>query len=451
MAKTSTMVKFGDVSFSGDEVVNAVVFEEFNPLSIVLPISTLELTLYSEDQDFSILNPLGNYALLKEKQPLSVYETIDGTQIFIGLYFLSEWKNSSQTTIEFTCVDQIGLLDTTTFKGGIWLTPVSVETFINQISDETGVQFEIDPDIASKTLSGWIPICSHRDALQQIVFAAGAYALSARQNGYVKIGRIGATGNSSKGIRSGLSSVGQSRLWQQRFRPGVWDGVEPTYEIKNASIGSNNFSVTQKPIVTGVEISSHNYSLGTNEIELYNADLEAGQYEITFNQPYHSLSVSGGAVVESGANYVVIELASPGTVTISGKEYIDSTNVYGAYAENLSIDKQNILTISEATMINTANAQTMADLVFEYYQNRFIQKCDLLGTSAKTGSDVKIETLYYQNLLGTIEKMKIDLAKGYRISAEIIGDIEKIVSKLITGVFGTGQSRNWQTRFRSGE
>ena len=62
--------------FSGQEVVEAHVLEECDPLSAEISINTLKLSLYNADGRFSILNPEGYFDVLQHKQPLTVWEDV---------------------------------------------------------------------------------------------------------------------------------------------------------------------------------------------------------------------------------------------------------------------------------------------------------------------------------------------------------------------------------------
>jgi len=87
-------------------------------------------------------------------------------------------------------MDEIGLIDSLTYKGGIWMTATSVGTLLQEIFRGLDTQYECDPDLAAVELRGWIPICTYREAIQQVAFAAGAYVLAARQGGIPEVWEI---------------------------------------------------------------------------------------------------------------------------------------------------------------------------------------------------------------------------------------------------------------------
>ena len=418
---THVKIVFASTVFERDMIRSAVLTEEFHPLSLTVPVSYLEVELFSEDARFSIIDPSGDFTLLQHRQPLTVIAVIDGTETFVGRYYLDTWENLTDNLIKLTCVDELGLLDTLTYRGGIWLEPITMGALLAQMFTGLNVDYEIDPDLETVPLTGWIPICSYREALQQIAFAAGAYILCARQNGVIKFGRIDATGAVTRGIVCGVPRAGQSRLWKKRFRPSQWGGVEPVYDITHGD-QSVDQKISLRPHVTGVELSMHDITVGTAKRKLFEGVLSAGTHEIQFSQPMHTLSVTGDAtIVESGANYAILDVASEGTFLLEGLVYNDSITKIGVYAPVGEGVKKNILTISEASLVNSSNGPAIAQRVFDYYQKRHQQEVKLIRPRAFIGSEVLVETLYGRKISGMIEKMVTDLAGGYVGKTTIVG------------------------------
>lgn len=436
--------------FGNVDIQSANLVEQFDPICATVPISTLDLVLHSNTSEFSALNPAKGTVTFERKQPLSLYEVVGGQERYIGLFFIDEWENPTENLIKFKCIDQIGLLDSLTYDGGIWLTPVTVAELITGIAADTGVDFEVDPDLADTTLKGWIPICTYREALQQIVFAAGGYVLSARQEGFVKLGRlISEFGAVTKGLVTGVPGTGQSRIWQKRWRPSQWGGLDFTITIPASEISANR-SVIQRIGVSGVEVYGHNFSLGSENIELFNDTLTVGEHKITFSQPAHSLQISGANIVASGANYAVVDVEAEGTVALTGSSYVDSTVVFSRRLEDIGTRKENLLTVESAYLVNSSNGQAITDRVFEYHQLRFTYKFRMFAPDAMTGKEAYARTLFDQVLLGWIEKMSIDLARGFVVDAEMVGELEIPAYELYCGVFSAGQDRWRQEDFREG-
>jgi len=389
-----TGVDFGNlITFTKVDIKSASVVQQVDPISTVNSIDTFELDLWSSEAAFSIINPTGDYAQLHNKQPIEVTETIDGEDIYIGRFYLDEWENKTENVIHFRCFDAMGVLDSIPYLGGI-IDGRSVKSELDRILGDTGFQYEIDDALAAIPLRGLIPICSCREALHQVVFAIGAYITCSRTS-FIKI------------KKTVLAK----------------DIATPDYTITKAEKGMEQ-SVALKTLVTGVEITSHQYAENTDATQLYNDVLAAGQQTIEFTAPMHSLTITGASIVESGSNYAVLSVPIDGIVTLVGLGYDDIAIKHGIYTSDLPAGTvKNTLSIPSATLINEDNADEACLRVYEYHQQRFWQKVKLFVSLATPGSTAEIDTLYNQKISGVVESMSIDLAGGFISQTDIIGAV----------------------------
>ena len=380
------------LTLEGDAIKNASVIEEVDPLSAEVRINAFELQVWSEDEQFSILNPEGIYAALKERQPLALYEAVGDSQLFIGQYYLNTWKNISENEIEFQCVDMLGILDQIPFRGGIWTgSGIKLEDLISGMLESVSVPFELDADLYGIDVIGWIPSGTYREALQQIAFAVGA-------------------------------SIDCSRSWTVKiFKSQIAADSEATASITKSEKGREQ-AVTLRQLITGVEVTSHNFVENSEEKELYNDVLSIGGHEIIFNEPMHDLSISGGSITASGANYAILEVTAEGTVTLTGQTYTDTSRVHSITLSGLSSSvRPNVLKVEEAYLIHSGNLVEAAERLFDYHQQRYIQELKLFTPSIVGGNIVEVETLYDKKIRGLVEKMEIDLTGGFVVKAKIIG------------------------------
>jgi len=389
-------VDFGElVYFTGADIQAAEVVQEVNPLSLELPIDTLDLRLYSTNADFSIINPTGSYAKLKEKQPLDVYEIVNGGEVYIGQFYLSKWKNPANNIIVFSATDRLGILDEQSYMGGIWLSPVSALDLIDVILTSANSAYELDADLMDEQIRGWLPICSYREALQQIAFAIGARVTCSR-TGVIRI--------------------------QKTVLASDLDAFE--YTITKADKGIQQ-ELTLLPLVTDIEVATHNYFQSGNQVTLFNGTLATGQHTIKFNSPIYNLGASGATIVSHGVNHAVVNVTVAGMVTVTGYEYKDTQSI--ASVRNNSLDPtvpRNILQITDATLVHSGNGATIAQRVYDYYQQRYKQDVKLYAPSAEPGASVLIDTLYNRKIGGIVEKMELDLARGYTSKTTIVGVVE---------------------------
>lgn len=380
-----TGIDYGDLlTFTGADIRAASVIEEIDPLSTELRINTLDLTLHSDDAQFSLINPAGDYASLAQRQPLAIYEAIGFQNIFIGQYYLDTWQNRSDTEIEFTCVDLLGVLDTMTYKGGIWLgSGIALEDLLEDILTPIHAPYDLDSTLYGTMVIGWIPICTYREALQQIAFAVGAYVDCSRERP-VKI----------YPTRLPLTDTAYSAA------------------ITRAEKGIDQ-SLSLKPMITGVEVTAHDLIEGAGSLQLYNGSLSAGLHEITFSQPMHDLSITGGTITaDYGANYAVVD-ADGGALTLTGLVYIDTRKTFSVYNIGISTSvKPNILKVEDASLVNSANASTVTSRVYDYFLQRYLQNMKLYASFVAPGDMLLIDTLYSKQICGVVEKMSTDLAMG---------------------------------------
>jgi hypothetical protein len=397
-----TGIDYGrSITFTGSAIKAASVVENTSILSTEVIINTFNLCLYSADAEFSLINPAGDYASLAQRQPLAVYETVGNQTLFIGQYYLDTWENQSDTEIEFSCIDLVGVLDTMTFHGGIWLDAgIALEDLLAAILLPIAIPYDLDSTLYGAVVIGWIPICSYREALQQIAFSVGAYVDCSRD-----------------------------RPLKIYPSPIVSASLDYDSAIIKAEKGASQ-SLALKPAVTGVEITSHDLIEGTGSKKLYDGVLPVGAQEITFSQPMHNLVITGATITESGANYALIDVAVEGAVVLTGLVYVDTRRTYSIYTSGLSISvKPNIVKIEQATLVNLSNAATVTQRVYDYYQQRYLQKVKLFASQVATGDTVLIDALYNKKIRGVVEKMEIDLAMGFTAQCEITG-VEHVIEEL---------------------
>ena len=389
--------------FQPEEIMSANILEEIDPLSNEISINTLEFSIFSRDESFNMLNPKGVYKLLQTRQIFRVYETNGDKEINMGTFYLDEWKNETESISNMKAIDLIGLLDKTTYYGGIFFNE-SVITIIDNIltsanMDEHTVTYEDEESmntINQIRLSGYIPICKHREALQQVLFAAGLVADCSR-NEKIKIYK--------------LKDLNVKNI---------------TYNRKK----QDSESVELNDIVTGVQVTSHQYLYNTNtqvyseKKELYNADLTVGEHFIKFSEPVYGITISGATLVDIGCAYVKINVTTNGNVKIEGYEYYHVTKVYESkLTDLLDSDKENILQVTDATLVSDSNAKEVADRILNYYQKTYKMSVDFKIEDESISDTAIVETLYNQKLKGNIKKLDIDLTGGFLATASIVGSL----------------------------
>lgn len=197
---------------------------------------------------------------------------------------------------------------------------------------------------------------------------------------------------------------------------------EYDYTLTRAEKGIRS-PVEQRPLVTGVEVTAHNYIYdGLGLVKIYQADLPIGTHFITFDKPYYDYSVTGGAAGDNGTDWINVTVITAGTVTIQAKAYLDSKTVYSVYNQSLPAGTpENIIRITDVSLVTPSNGEEIATRIYNYYQQRFIQKTKLFASPVAVGDSVLIDTQSSKQIAGFVEKMTTDLSGGMVENIEITG------------------------------
>lgn len=161
--------------FEGDNLISANILEEVDLLSSEVSINTLDFTVFSEEDEFNIINPKGFYRLLQQRQKLEVKKKLvkEKTEREMGTFYLDTWKSEKDKLMTIAAIDLMGVIDKTDFMGGIYK-DIPFEDLIQEIMLSAGAEekeYEIEENLKDILMTGYIPICTHREALQQAIFA----------------------------------------------------------------------------------------------------------------------------------------------------------------------------------------------------------------------------------------------------------------------------------------
>jgi len=314
--------------FGRNDLISAGISEAVNPLSAEININTLSFQAHSDDDDFNIINPAGVYAVLQQRQPLTVYKIIDGEKQQIGIYYLDEWKNISEKTVSMTAVDILGIIDGTPFAGGTY-TNKPLPALMSEIFADTRAAYELDSSFSGILITGKLDPVTCREALQQVAFVIGATVDVGRQN-IVSILPM-PTGTPSQTIPNGSKFLGQK--------------------------------ITLLPLITGVEVTAHSYVGDT-----------------------------------------------------------DTQTVYGYYDTNLPAGaKQNIISVTDATLAHAGNAAAIAKRIYDYYQHRHKNEFEIILDAEQAGQLITAGVYNGAYLAGIVESVNINLTGGMRGKITLVG------------------------------
>lgn len=364
---------------------------------------------------------------------VDVSESIDGVEQVVGRFYTEEWNCPREGELEIICSDLLGMMDNNNYLGNFFENPTRVDAIIADIMAYIGIGYTLDATVGSKLLKGYIPgNITLREALQQVLFAAGAYASTA--------------GSYTLSIKPSVIPVANST-----------GDVTITDDEKT---DSQKLKLNQK--ITGVSVMSHDYYKSEGIVEeIFSAYLEPGDYLIVYPKPYWHVQAEGagdslvymantnGDVIvspdsgaypnctiyttfgdfEFGANYVFLHVPSPGGLSrITGKPWHESTQLFEWTSEGVDNARANVWKIDDAMLVSsvkTSTEETAVEVlarVVAYVNLRYQQEITLFPpTDVSLGKIAVVDSLWGKDIVGIVEKMTSDLSGGYLIGTEIVG------------------------------
>lgn len=395
------------IDFIGSQVRNAEIFERISPLSTELPINTLSFDLHSEDPDFSIINPSGLYANIKHREPVDVHEMVDNVPIYMGRFYLDDWNSKSFFEAHFEAVDAIGILEDERF-----LCSVSdlyfLEDFIAGVLGTVGLTAGYEPSFViedvivwSGTYSGMLSTMTCREALQQVLLANGYYASCARSD-KIEIKKMN--------LASDLSSTFDYTL------TAADKGLESPIELRK--------------LVTAVSVLSYEYGriyYPSSWQEVYNKYHDVGTYIIEFDVPsFYGLETSTATltVLDYGRLWVKFQVTVAGYV-IAGDSYWFKTMNNKKTITNTSLPAgtpPNVINITEAELVTPAVLDEVAQRVYSYYAQRYVQRTKLYANPVEPGASVLIDVHgSTDKVKGYVEESRVNLSGGFTSQIKVVG------------------------------
>lgn len=268
-----------------------------------------------------------------------------------GIYYLQSVTRVGPDRYTLYGLTAVGLLASQPHAGGIY-TGQTAQTVIQSICGSVPVI--VNERLASTPIYGYLPYAdppkrSARDNLAEVLFVLGA-SLGTDLNGVLRV------------------------------QP-LWDGVSSTAGPNRIYQGG---SVEYAGKVSAVAVTEHQYVPGSEAQELFSGTTQQGDL-ITFDEPMHSLSASGFAILESGANFARL---SAGTGTLTGKPYLHTTRqiqepVFADAAENVQ-------SVSDATLVTLYNSTAVAKRLADYYKSLETIQAGITARAEQPGYVVQI-------------------------------------------------------------
>ena len=373
---------------SPENIRSANINEEFDPTSATLSVNTANIEIVDENNEFD-LREEGLWSYLQKEQSIRLIEYVDQKEIDCGTFYLDKW-DSQQNIVSFSLIDAIGHMDKTRFYDGRIYDGEPAGNIIAQIMESCGMtEYSVDEEIGLIPLTGWLGIQSHREALQQVVFACGAAADCSRSS--------------------------QIRI----FRPDRY--VSSTIGLDRKFLGTK---ITLDEYVSGVSVSFKQYFLASESCEISKNTLPAGDTRIEFTEPYlpASITLSSGTLREVKTNYAVITMPREAECIITGRKYESAENTYTALVPVIEAgERENIKCYGGSTLMSAALEKEIARNLLDYHQSRQLVEMNYINYGEAVGNWCSIAQLSGQHSVTGILSQTLDLTGGNLASAKCRG------------------------------
>lgn len=145
--------------------------------------------------------------------------------------------------------------------------------------------------------------------------------------------------------------------------------------------------------------------------------------EIGRNMTYTGVSVSTSAIVtQVQVTAHTYTQSENGGIEINGVKYDDAKTVYTVSNPDVTAtDKQNIVEVTDATLVSPAIGQAVAQRVYDYYTKRDTNKAKIVWAGERLGDCVTLPNAWGGSNTGNLAKMEIRLSNTVAASVEAIG------------------------------
>lgn len=344
-----THIVFGVArTFERPELRNVRVTEEVSITSTEVAVNTLDFTLDSKSNV--------EY-MFQLKQPVSAF---DGSTL-IGVFYINSSKHRASGLYDVACIDAIGVLDESIFPGGMY-SGYPARALLEEILD-SHFDLELDKPLREAAVTGYLPECSRREALQQVAFALCAMVDT-----------------------SGSAAI---RVYKDK------ENTPKKLPLERVYTGG---TVDTAAVVTAVRVTAHSYSTAGSGNDTVEVD------GVTY---YHTATVT--------------TIANPNAT---------------------ASDKQNVVDVSNATLVHPGNVSAVVQHLYNYYVMRDTQNVRIVMDVEKPGDRTAAATPWGTLVNGYITSMRITLSGIAAADCEIVGvDVRSVgeAERKVSGEFMSGE------------
>ena len=360
------------VLFEEDEIVSVNTVSDVDPALCLMPVDTSVV---------EIIDLHGRNLLPQSNQRMEIYQNGN----LLETHYINSSIRSGKNRYSIRCQSAVGLL-TDDFLGGMY-SAVEAKALLQSVLD--GVPFELHRSFSNAVISGYLPVCSRRQALQQIAFAIGA-VVTTQKSDVIQL------------------------LPVQKTVGGVFS---PDRVFQG---GSARLS----PRISKVEVLSHKYSKSSDVETLVDDEYIDGEdVLITFRNPHHSYSITGGTITDSNVNWIKVTAA--GNVTVTGEKYNHTSmshirkNKYATASE-----RNNVISVEDATLIHSGNVSAALDRLYDSALLRQTVTQGVIVVGEMAGDCVAIPNPWGTQTNGVIASMDHRITRNGHTARIVIHGVE---------------------------
>lgn len=349
-----------------------------------------EQPIKSSDGKFLIVkNYWPDYRNFTAGTPLDLYNEPDGE--IIGRFYVEDVTQVSRKSVKFTCTDAIGVLQKKSNIGGDLWTGTSYITagaLIRFIMSGSGIEYEIEEEVAATQLHGHLKLQNRRVALGNVLTAIGASVIE--EKGILKF---------------------------------VFLGGDPETTVLQDAIYLDGGSVEEKTPATKVRVTEHAFYQTANDetVVLFdNTDegVPANNQLVVFDEPCYGFQGVGQVLVTTNPNYMYVT----GVGTITGKKYTHTTRII---ERNTGVDgPENIVSIEDNELITIYNSAAVAQRMVNYYKLPLsieYEQLDRFGLLA-AGTPINLVDPFGNFRTGWIRHKSFDLGNKTKARMNVLVD-----------------------------
>ncbi len=353
-------IEIGQTVLFGRQELTAVhLVNETDPSLSKLTVDTMRVSI--QDKHSRVLYP-------QENQKVELYRN----GALIATHYITDSTRQSRGGYSFSCQSAIGLLEDT-FLGGLY-SAAPIQSIVEEVLG--GRAYDLGA-FSDRQITGYLPVCTRREALQQISFAIGAMI-----------------------ITQGTGKICFCPI------PQTSSGVFTKSRIFSGG------SVKTAPHLYKVEVDAHSYiPANTAETLLENEQLHGDALLLTFDAPHHSYAITGGTLLSSGANWVSV--CADGQVTLTGKPYLHTIVRHSRQnALATAAQRNNTELIQTATLVHSGNVGEVLERLYQLAKLRQTMCQEAVIEDQHAGQMVSMEDAWGEMVQGYISVMESELTQG---------------------------------------